>query len=141
MQVAVLFFALIMVLAASSFGTASDKQAGFKTMAKEEGVQILYIDEKSIVRSKDIAQGTMINQFIKGGKLYTAFRTKYPSSEPSFTTWTVMFDCSKLRAKVSDMKLYDAKNKLIDRLPLDDRWNQLQIKNETDKNLYNTLCK
>lgn len=136
------FFALIIILASPSFGIADDNTKNrFTLVAKEEGVQYLYIDNKSIVRAKGTTQCIMVNQFIKNGKLYNMYKAKYPSYEPSFATWTMIFDCARLRAKVADMKLYDKKKNLIDKLPLDDRWNQLQIKNEADKNLYDTLCK
>jgi hypothetical protein len=141
MRIYSLFFAITIIIADVSFGAATENKNRFTLVTKYEGVQTIYIDSDSIVRDKDITQAKIINIFVKGGTLYNGYKAKYPSREPSFTTWTMTFDCSKLRAKVKDIQLYDDKQNFIDRLSADDRWNQLQTKNDTDKNLFKSLCR
>jgi hypothetical protein len=82
-----------------------------------------------MVRNGNIATITMINFFIKDGKLYQAYKARFPKQEPSHSISEI------------ELKLYNSNNEFIANFPMDKKWNQVQIKNTTDKLIFETVCK
>jgi hypothetical protein len=135
-------FLLLSICLSVAFAEGVDEYNNrFKLVGKEEGEQTLYVDINTITRNKNITHVYMINRLIKGGKLYNAYKSKYPALEPSFCISDMTFDCSKIRTKVTELQLYDDKQNMIDTFKLNGRWNQLRIKSAIDNNFYNILCK
>jgi hypothetical protein len=50
-------------------------------------------------------------------------------------------DCKSMKIRVIEFKLYNSNNEFIANFPMDKKWNQVQIKNTTDKLIFETVCK
>jgi hypothetical protein len=94
-----------------------------------------------MVRNGNIATITMINFFIKDGKLYQAYKARFPKQEPSHSISEIELDCKSMKIRVIEFKLYNSNNEFIANFPMDKKWNQVQIKNTTDKLIFETVCK
>ncbi len=113
----------------------------YKFIAEEPGVQRLYLDTKNIVKNKNIASIAMINLFIKGGKLHRTYKSQFSNQNPSYSISEMEFDCKSMKIRVKEFRLYNIDNRIITNYFLDKQWNQVRLKNTTDKFIFDTACK
>lgn len=113
----------------------------YKFVAEDPGVQRLYLDTKTIVKNKHIATIAVINLFIKDGKLYKAYKSKFPKQKPSHSISEMELNCERMQIRVKEFKLYNSADEIIANYSVDKKWNQVQIKNTSDKLIFETACK
>ena len=80
---------------------------------EDPGVQRLYLDTKTIVKNKHIATIAVINLFIKDGKLYKAYKSKFPKQKPSHSISEMELNCERMQIRVKEFKLYNSADEII----------------------------
>lgn len=125
-----------------AFGAGiSEFNKKYEFITEEHGVQRLYLDTKNIIRDNNIAKINMINLFIKGGKLYQVYKSQFPKQSPSHAISKMEFNCKSMEMRVNEFKLYNNADEIITSYSIDKKWTQVQIKNMTDKFIFETACK
>lgn len=113
----------------------------YKFISEDPGVQRLYLDTKNIIKKNHIAKIKTINLFIKDGKLYQAYRLKFPKQNPAYSVSEMELNCASLQMRVNKTTLYSGDDKIIEHYTTDKKWNQVQIKNSTDRLMVDTACR
>jgi len=134
-------FCLFVLHSYAFAGEISGFDEKYEFIMEDPGVQRLYLDTKNMVKNKNIVTISMINLFIKDGKLYQAYKARFPKQEPSHSISEIELDCKSMKIRVIEFELYNSDNEIIANLPVDKKWNQVQIKNTTDKLIFETVCK
>lgn len=132
------FFILHIYALAAKITGFDDK---YKFIMEVAGDQRLYLDTKNMVKNKNTVTIPMINLFIKNGKLYQAYKSRFPNQEPSCSISETEFDCKNMKVRVLEFMLYNNNNEIIADFPVDKKWHQVQIRNAMDKLIFETVCK
>jgi hypothetical protein len=135
------FFCLFILYSYVFAAEITEFNKKYKFIAEDPGVQRLYLDTKNIVKNKNIATIAMINLFIKDGKLYQAYKSKFPKQNPSHSISEMELNCKSMQIRVKEFKLYNSDDEIIANYSVDKKWKQVQIKNTTDKFIFEAACK
>jgi hypothetical protein len=126
--ISISFFCLFVLHSYAFAAEISGFDEKYKFIMEDPGVQRLYLDTKNMVKNKNIVTISMINLFIKNGKLYQAYKARFPKQEPTYSISKAEFDCKNMKGRVLEFILYNNDNEIIANLPTDKKWTQVQIK-------------